>query len=415
MSTWRIKDATESRSLRIAVFTHDTFGLGHVRRSLHILRALAAAEPQAALLLVTGSPALHALGGLPRSADVVKIPTLARTGIPASRPPHLPLPVARVTALRQRLVREALRGFRPDVFLVDNFPLGARRELLPILEELRAEPTRTVLGLRDVLDLPETVRTQWTRDGVYRVLEDCYDRILVYGSREILDAGKAYGLPPSLRARLRHCGYVTGCNRAAADEPRAPRAREGTARVLATVGGGGDGLPLLRTFVAAVPQLPEVSARVVTGPLMAPAERAELRRLAEGCARLEIVDATPDLPGEMAAADLVVAMAGYNTVAELLALGRPAVLVPRTWRYGEHARGAEAGEEGEQLLRSQALERAGVAEVVHPDALTPEILAAKIRDGLVLRPPAAGVFDLGGLTRVTEELLLVAGSPRRVA
>ncbi|MDX1650520.1 MAG: glycosyltransferase, partial [Myxococcota bacterium] len=203
------------------------------------------------------------------------------------------------------------------------------------------------------------------------------------------------------------------CGRAA---PRpAPAAREGGPRVLATVGGGGDGLPLLRAFVGAVPRLPEISARVVTGPLMAPAERAELRRLAEGCARIEILDATPDLPGEMAAADLVVAMAGYNTVAELLALERPAVLVPRTWRYGEHARGAEAGEEGEQLFRAQALERAGVAQVVHPDDLTAEALAAKMRAALGASHPRTGAFDLAGLARVAAELLTAAGRTRRVA
>ncbi|MDX1648810.1 MAG: hypothetical protein R3263_03050, partial [Myxococcota bacterium] len=82
------KDAPRARETRrIALFTHDTFGLGHVRRSLHILRALAAAAPEAALLLVTGSPALHALGALPGSADVLTTPTLARPGAPASRPP----------------------------------------------------------------------------------------------------------------------------------------------------------------------------------------------------------------------------------------------------------------------------------------------------------------------------------------
>lgn len=398
--------------LRIALFTHDTFGLGHVRRSLHILRALALAEPEAALLLMTGSPALHALGDLPRQADVVKVPTLARTGPPDARPPHLPLPVPEVTALRQALVREALRGFRPHVFLVDNFPLGARRELRPLLEELRDTPTRTVLGLRDVLDLPETVRAQWTRDEVYRVLEDCYDRILVYGSREILDASEAYALPAAVRARLRHCGYVTA---GIPDPAPRPTRRDRAPRVLATVGGGGDGLPLLRAFLRALPALPEVTARVVTGPLMAPAERAELRRLATASARVEIVDATPDLPREMAASDLVVAMAGYNTVAEILALRRRAVLVPRTWRYGEHARGTRAGEEGEQLLRARALERAGVARVVPPERLGPESLAAAIRTTLASPPPPLGTFDLGGLDRVTRELLDVAGRSRRVA
>ena len=92
------------------------------------------------------------LGGLPKNADYVKIPTLARTGTPESRPPHLPLEVRRITEMRQRIVKETLLAFQPDVFLVDNFPLGARRELLPVLRAVRELPTKTMLGLRDIVD-----------------------------------------------------------------------------------------------------------------------------------------------------------------------------------------------------------------------------------------------------------------------
>src|SRR5687767_3515569 len=146
------------RSLRLALFTHDTFGLGHVRRSVRIMRALAEAEPDAAQLLVTGSPALHAMADLPPHADYVKVPTTVKTGARGNQPPHLPIPPAERGRLRADLIREAVLGFAPDVFLVDNFPLGSQGELLPTLKALRATPTRIMLGLRDVLDAPEAVR-----------------------------------------------------------------------------------------------------------------------------------------------------------------------------------------------------------------------------------------------------------------
>src|SRR5262245_34027215 len=95
-------------SPRIAIFTHDTFGLGHVQRSLHVMRALSERAPRAALLFITGSPALSLLEGLPENADYVKIPTIAKTGSKGFRPPHLPIAMKEVTLLRERLIQEAL-------------------------------------------------------------------------------------------------------------------------------------------------------------------------------------------------------------------------------------------------------------------------------------------------------------------
>ena len=76
---------------RIAVFTHDTFGLGHVRRSSHIVRALSQKAPDAAILLITGSPALHIFQDRPQNVDCIKIPTIATTGSGQALPPHLPI------------------------------------------------------------------------------------------------------------------------------------------------------------------------------------------------------------------------------------------------------------------------------------------------------------------------------------
>ena len=115
-----------SRAPRIAVFTHDAYGVGHVRRSSRILQALAQKEPSSALLLITGSPATHLLRELPPNADTIKIPTIVTSGAEGTQPATLGIGVAELASMRGELTRCALDLFGADVLLVDNFPLGTR-------------------------------------------------------------------------------------------------------------------------------------------------------------------------------------------------------------------------------------------------------------------------------------------------
>jgi predicted glycosyltransferase len=393
---------------RFAVFTHDTFGLGHVRRCLHIVRALCAREPNAAVLFITGSPAAQAMRDLPPNADFVKLPTIVKTGDSERRPPHPPIGSRAITSMRRRLVRGAVESFRPDLMLVDNFPLGSRKELLPVLERCRELGVRTVLGLRDVVDRPEVVRETWAREDVYRVLRQLYDLVLVYGSPEILDVAEAYALDAELRAKVRYCGYVTA-NGAAGREPCSRLEQLGLTPplVVATVGGGGDGYPLLSSFVGAVRLLRGVSAVAITGPLMARQDRERLREQAAGEPRIVIEDYVADLPAYLRAADAVVAMGGYNTIAELLALKRRALVLPRNWRYGEFVRGPRAGIEWEQLLRAQALERLGLLRVLSSASFEPEALARGLAAALAEPDPVDLDWPVrvDGVERAVDHLL----------
>lgn len=409
----------ETRSARIALFTHDAYGLGHVRRCVHIVHGLARRAPESAILLITGSPAVEMLRSLPPCADYVKIPTIVTSGSQGAQPPILPVGLAELSLLRQRLIDQALLTFAPDVFLVDNFPLGSRWELLPALQQVRRSGTRAVLGLRDIADPPEKVRADWARDGIYEVLARYYDRILVYGVPEVLDVGQAYALPPAVAAKVRYCGYVTAADPPARspDDVRAELGLRGPL-LLATVGGGGDGFPLLRAVLQALPLVPDASALVVTGEFMPPAERAELRALAhdgagecseQGRGRVLVRDYVPDLPAHMAAADLVVAMGGYNTAAEILASGCRAVIVPRTWRSGEHARRAKPRVDAEQLVRAQALANLGLVDLLPPEKLSPQELAERITTALSRpRPSPNGSVDVRGLDSVVRHLLALA-------
>jgi predicted glycosyltransferase len=403
---------TPSVAPRIAIFTHDSYGLGHVRRCLHIARALAERRPDAAILFITGCPALHVFGKLPQNADYLKIPTSVKTGPAETRPPHLPIGQAEVAALRQGLIRESLVTFRPDVLLVDNFPLGSRRELLPTLKALNDLGTRCVLGLRDILDSPEVVRATWSRQNAYAVLDELYDRIVVYGMREIMDISEAYDLPAKVAEKVRYCGYVTSASPSAvrpASDVRAELGIKGRL-VVAAAGGGGDGLPILRTFLQAVSSLKNVSSLVVTGPLMNARDRRELEGLAAGAGTVILREFLRDLPSYLAAADAVVSMCGYNTSAEILALRTKALVIPRTWEYGEHRNRDNSKVEWEQILRGRALAARQLVDLLEMDDLNPVTLAERIealleRSGETQRDNV----DLGGVAAVTETILDLVG------
>ena len=96
----------------------------------------------------------------------------------------------------------------------------------------------------------------------------------------------------------------------------------------------------------------------------------------------------------MASADLVICTAGYNTTVQALRYGRRALMVPRVM----HRR--------EQLLRASKLAELGLVNMLTPDSVTPERLAAEIRRMLddprepLAEARAKGVFDFEGSTRL---------------
>jgi len=107
---------------------------------------------------------------------------------------------------------------------------------------------------------------------------------------------------------------------------------------------------------------------------------------------VRFVDFEPDLGARYAEADLVVSMAGYNTVCELLSSGLRAVLVPR------------AKPVGEQLLRARLLAARGIFDCIEPADLQPGLLMDRVLAGLARPHPPAAEVDLDGLPRVRERV-----------
>ncbi len=374
-----IHSLKEHLSPRIAVYTHDTFGLGHVRRCLHIIRELSRELPEAAILFITGSPALHYLKEIPKNVDIIKIPTVVKTGASGSLPPHLPIGQPELAEIRSRIIKETVLSFGPEVFIVDNFPLGAHAELLPVLKAIRGTNTRAVLGLRDILDSSDVVCAEWERNGVYDAIDRYYDKVLIYGVPEIYDAVAEYRIPDRIRPKVHYCGYLT-----ATDE--VPKLSEDIRRkysvkgplILATGGGGGDAFPLLYTLIEAVNHLPDSHALIFTGPLMGDGDRLELERMINGNPRITLQEFVQDLRPYLKEADVLVSMCGYNIASEIVFHGTKAVIAPRTWRFGEHAKRKRTREEKEQIMRGQVLADSGLVNMVAPDDLNAVNLAKMI-------------------------------------
>lgn len=374
---------------RILLYSHDTYGLGHLRRSLSVADQLAADIPRVHQLLITGSMVAGAFG-LPPRLDMIKLPALSKRSSGRYKARALPLSLRNTLAWREQMIMQAVANFKPSLVLVDKVAGGVHGELLPALRYLRtwSPGTRIVLGMRDIEDSPAVTRAEWAADGVPDLLEQVYDAILLYGQRAVFDPLTAYGMTPAAAAKVIECGYLRRAATArSADSVRRELNCADRPLIVVTVGGGGDGHDIVRHYLDMLGgrDAPDRHSVVVTGPLMSESKRRALARQAKGLP-VTLLAFTPDLLSYMAAADVVVSMAGYNTVCEILSLGKRAVLIPRT-RVRE-----------EQLLRADGLARRGLATVIAPADLTPDRLRAAV-DAALSAPPPVVDLNLDGLAR----------------
>jgi predicted glycosyltransferase len=380
-----------------------------VRRNLAIAGALTELEPRASVLLATSADEAPMLS-IPTGVDILKLPGLRKLGNERYGARRLAISAAEFATVRAQILRAAVESFRPQVLLADKHPLGPGEELRPALQVARTEGVRTVLGLRDILDHPATVASEWAPRAIFDQIQRYYDRVLVYGRPHIFDPVREYGFPDPVAAMTSFCGYVfrPASGPARPDEGpedfgRAPRTRP---LVLATAGGGEDGFALLATFIKAVAGRPW-DAIVVSGSQCGPEEAQRLRGLA---AEAEVGFRTfvPGLSGAFGALDALVCMGGYNTLVESAAAGVPTVCVPRVRPRRE------------QLLRAQAFARLGLLRLLEPRwlgaPLLTEAIGRTLEDRRSLRGDGAnGALDLHGAGRAAGHLLDLAqgATPRR--
>lgn len=366
---------SRASEVRVQFHSHDSFGLGHLRRTLTLAAAVRAELPRAEILVTTGSPcATHF--ALPDGVEVLKLPSVSKDDSGNYVPRALGGDIEMLTELRRGLLSQVQRTFAPHVLVVDHQILGLGDELVDVLEATRGSGTRTVLGVRDIIDSPEAVARDWGRPLARRALREWYDRVCVYGDPRIFDARAEYPVPIELRDRLEYVGYV-GRESTPARLPRAPGDRP---MVLVTTGGGEDGYERISTYVDALELgACEWDSTIICGPLLDEDRFKTLKRRVRRLSGVQIHMFHADLPHLLSRADAVVAMSGYNTCVEILQSRVPAVLVPRCFPRRE------------QLIRAERLDQAGLAACLPtPDAsgMRQAVQAALARGQVEAETPA---------------------------
>jgi predicted glycosyltransferase len=129
------------------------------------------------------------------------------------------------------------------------------------------------------------------------------------------------------RSHFAFPGYITGFDAIDRDEARTQLGYASDEQVcIATVGGSGVGVTLLRAIIDAFPQvhakLPDLRLHLVTGPRIDPAAIGDLP---DGCHASAYV---PDLYRHLAACDLALVQGGLTTAMELTANRRPFLYFP---------------------------------------------------------------------------------------
>lgn len=379
------------------VYSHDTFGLGNIRRMLAICKYLLDSIPKLSILVVSGSPMLHSFR-LPQGLDYIKLPCLNRGESGELSVKYLGTETDETVKLRADLILAAATNFKPDLLLVDKKPNGIEGELEKTLNYLKSElpETKLVLLLRDILDSPEVTIKEW-QHGYHEAIQRFYDQVLVVGMRSVFDLTEEYQFPASVSKKVRFCGYIRkepGLKRRNVLREELQITPE-EQLILVTPGGGQDGYRLIETYLSGLRQLPEghnLRSLIICGPEMQPKRREALYQAAEKYSHVQICEFTDDLMSYMDAADAIVAMGGYNTVSEILSLGKRAVIVPRVEPVKE------------QLIRALALARLGLVQMIHPDYLTPQGLMDTILEqlsGSKSHIPGLSCLDLDALPRIT--------------
>ncbi len=346
-----------SETARVLIYSHDTFGLGHLRRSRAIANALVAGRPGVSVVIISGSPVIGNFE-FGSGVDYVRVPGVVKQPNGDYRSLNLNIDIDDAAAFRSAIIRQTADSFRPDLVIVDKEPTGFRGEIVPALDLLRARGCRIVLGVRDVMDEPALLVSEWERKGAVEALSTYYDDIWVYGLREIYEPLAALPLPANAAARITYTGYL---RRSLPLEPaftRYPKIAKGPF-ILATTGGGGDGDDVIDWVISAYETDPtlEIPAIVVFGPFINRDQRRGFMERITRHPRLDAILFDTKLEVLMSRAAAVVGMGGYNTFCEILSLDKPTLIVPRTQpRLEQYIRAVHAERLG---LVSMLIEESG--------------------------------------------------------
>lgn len=340
--------------MRIMIYCQHVLGVGHFFRSMEIARAL---ERHQVLFIEGGEPL----------ADFTPPPHVKRVFLPPlmmdrqfTQVRSCGADLEAVKYRRTELLDQSLRNFAPDVLVIELFPFGRKYfsfELLPLLQRIRQEnlPTKVVCSLRDILvEKKDQARFE---ERVIRTLNACFDLLLIHSDPHVIPLDETFSRVKDIAIPLEYTGFVT----------RQPGQNLTPQTGLILVSGGGSpvGRDLLACAIGAAQTLPDphLRMRAFASPFLPRQDLACLERLAARDERSVILPFSSQFLDELAAAELSISMAGYNTCMDILSSGIKALVHPFP-------------QNREQRIRAERLQQLGILTVL--DSLQSDRLAEHI-------------------------------------
>ncbi|MFT7682986.1 glycosyltransferase family protein [Moritella dasanensis] len=351
---------------RLLIYSHDSFGLGHLRRCRTIAHALVDRYKGLSVLIITGSPIIGRFDFKAR-VDFIRIPGVIKLHNGEYTSLGLLIDLADTMALRESIILNTSKVFQPDIFLVDKEPGGLKDEVVSTLTHFKDTDTKCILGLRDVMDSPELLKKEWQKKNVMPLLENLYDELWVYGPAEVSNPLQGLDIKQVVTDKTLFTGYLPRqlpqqVDTDAINFPDRPY-------ILVTPGGGGDGIEMIDWVLRAYESSPTLMpALFVLGPFMPATERNDFLRRAEVLPHVDALTFSNHLEHLMFEAEAVIAMGGYNTFCEILSFDKPAMILPRTQPREE------------QLIRARNAAAVGLLSMLDLDS---ERLTETMVDGII--------------------------------
>jgi predicted glycosyltransferase len=314
--------------------------------------------PRINILILTGSP-IAGRFSFPDRIDFVRIPGMIKKTNDEYLPLSIKINPRHALDIRKNIITATAKTFQPHLFIVDKEPLGLKKEILPTLQWFRRcrPDTRSILGLRDVMDDADTVKKDWKAKKVYAHLEKLYSEIWIYGNRDFYDPIDEYDISESISQKIHFTGYIPRkipSKEAVRNITKELGLKDSEKLVVVTTGGGGDGYRVMDTYLAMLESFrhaPPFKSVLITGPFMPKQERKDVFKRAKRLG-VRTYHFYRQMEKIFAAADIVVSMGGYNTLCEILSQGTISLVIPRETPRQE------------QIIRARAFHRQNLVDYI---------------------------------------------------
>lgn len=374
--------------MKIACYCQHVLGIGHFHRSLELCKALACDHET---IMILGGPDVE----LPDTAvqfkqlPGLKMDTNFSTLLPCDPAANL----EEIKTERQKTLLQFFKDVKPDIFLVELFPFGRkafRFELDPILTGIgdgSLSPCLRLCSLRDILVEKSNRAKYETR--VVSQLNTLFDGLLVHSDPDYIPLERTFSALDEIAVPLHYTGFVTPRQKGQAAPPRIRQElslTESDKLIIASIGGGNVGEELLEATVLAaglVSPHKNLHFHLFTGPYSSPGLGARLNNLATS--QVTVHGFCDTFPEWLAAADLSISMAGYNTCMNLLETATPALLHP-------------FAQNREQRMRIEAFSDCCGFSLLEEKDLLPERLMQLISQKLA-QPRKQNQVDLDGAAK----------------